>query len=599
LGFLLSYYYFLLMESAKKTLTLTKYFVSLPPAKQLVAFNFAITASFGALFGWLLDIEPSFWSAITGAGSMLIAISVPSLLSAGALALFRRRVNFRRALAVSLLSTIIYCSSFLLAIVSSKFGFAHENVLIIGFGLTYLLWMFVLKFAFGLDRSSWLFAGVQLVLHTVFLIAGSSLFVSGLSDILIKIVSASFVFVAALYVFLFFASRPLKKNLGVSSQDVLSMFAGQWLYEEKDLESAFDEMGEYATTFVAAAAFRTRHGKCNFIIPYIHYGPFGNLGGSQFSHLLEKRLSKDKSTNFVFHSSATHDLNPVSSSSIEIVLDKAKQAISSAKLRPAHYSISSAKVGDSTCYLHTINDDRLISFTRHPKSTEDVNFAVGWALMERARLEDGDCAFIDCHNCETGEIDYVESGSPIAFEMLDSLQKAHSQKSLMSKMYAGWAATYPKNISAVASGGIKAFCFGDKKIINFYILIDSNGITSEARDDIVNSIKKSYEHCKVAEIFTSDTHELNAVRGVFNPCGAEDLDDLKLAVSKLCDEAYSKLSPAEFGLKKVRMRLKVLGPYQSAEIISTINSVFSIMRVAGPILLIAAILAVLILLTNL
>lgn len=586
------------MESAKNTLSLTKYFVSLPPSRQILAFILGLSVLSGALMGWLLDDDPNYWSLINGSGSAIISIALPASMSAAILTLLRRRVNLRRSLAVAFLSTLIYSSSFLIAIASSKIDLVSEYLLILGFGLTYLLWLVILKFAFGLARSSWIFAGSQLLLHALFLVAGTSLFVGAISDLIIKTILASFVFVAALYTLLFIASRPLKKNLGVSSQDALSMFAGQWLYEEKDLEDAFDELGEYSSTFLAAAVVSTRHGRCQFIIPYIHFGPFGNLGGSQFSYQIEKRLREEGVSTFVFHSSATHDLDPVSSSSIEIIVDKAKSAIRGAELRPAHYSLSQAKKGDSTCYIHTINDDRLISFTRHPKSTEDVNFAVGWALMEKAKLAGGDCAFIDCHNCETGDIDYVESGSPICFEMSDALGEADKQKALLKRMHAGWSSIYPKNINAVASGGLKAFCFGDQKEINFYILIDSNGITAQARDGLIQSIKKEYKEANFVEIYTSDTHELNAVRGVFNPCGSQHYEELECAVQTICKEAKEKLSPAQSGFKKVRMRIKVLGPYQSAEIISTINSVFSLLRIATPAILLLAIFAIIFLLTK-
>ena len=46
------------------------------------------------------------------------------------------------------------------------------NLVFVGFGLAFLLWLAVLKFAFGLERSAWLFAPAQMVCFALFLLIG-------------------------------------------------------------------------------------------------------------------------------------------------------------------------------------------------------------------------------------------------------------------------------------------------------------------------------------------------------------------------------------------------------------------------------------------
>ncbi|MFH0927028.1 MAG: DUF2070 family protein, partial [Candidatus Micrarchaeota archaeon] len=502
------------MESAKNAISITKYFISLPPSRVLLSIIILVAIAFGALIGGFYAKKFTFDSVISGAATGIFIIALPSLFSAGILSIARRKVSFGRALGVALVSALCYAIFYLAAV-----GIWRDFVYV-AFGLSFLAWLIALKFAFGLNRSCWLFSSLQMVLHLFSLLLASFLFTGAVQDFFARTILSAIVFVFLLYSLLFVASRPLKKNLGISSSDAISMFASQWLYQDKEIEEAFDEMGEEASTWIGVARFSTKNGVMDWVVPYFHFGPFGNIGGAEFSSRIEAGLQDENGKcTFVFHGTATHALDPVASSSIEYVVGECKKALKEIHSHPAHFSYREGKGGDSKCHLLCINGDSLASFTRAPLSTEDVNLAVGWALMEKAAAG-GDALAIDCHNCEAGDVDYIEPGSPIAFEMLDSLSSAMGEKKLMESMRAGWAAEYPKNISGIASGGVKAACFdssASKPV--FYVLLDSNSIVNSARERIIESIKGKFPHARAIEIFTTDTHELNAVKGVFNPAG--------------------------------------------------------------------------------
>ncbi|MDE1797871.1 MAG: DUF2070 family protein, partial [Candidatus Micrarchaeota archaeon] len=416
---------------------------------------------------------------------------------------------------------------------------------------------------------------------------------------LYKTALAAIVFVGALYALLFVASGPLKKNLGVSSPDVLSMFASQWLYGEKDLEEAFDEMGERVSTQAGVATFQTRNGTLRWVVPYVHFGPFGNLGGSQFSWQLASALSGPRTDAFVFHGTATHDFDPVSTEQLGPLLAACQKAISSSRPAPARYALCTGASGDSRCHLLSINGHRLCAFTRAPLSTEDVNYAVGCQLMERARAGGAQEALaIDCHNAETGDVDYIEAGSPIAFEMLDSLDAAMGKTPKPAPLLAGWSSAFPA-LPGLGSGGVKVCAFSSPdKAPSFYVLLDANGISARGRDKLVAAIRRQHPGTRFAEILTTDTHQLNNVRGVFNPAGEEGLEGLTAAVLACARAAHARLAPASFDMKKERLDIKVLGPYQSAEIVSTLNAVLSVLRILSPLVLLGAILLVLFVLSK-
>ena len=87
---------------------------------------------------------------------------------------------------------------------------------------------------------------------------------------------------------------------------------------------------------------------------------------------------------------------------------------------------------------------------------------------------------------------------------------------------------------------------------------------------------------------TTDTHQINTVRGVLNPLGTERRGDVMMAVRRLFYEAKSRLEEVRFDSAEERFRIKVFGTGQSAEIASTINAVVAILRVALPLILIAS-----------
>jgi putative membrane protein len=577
------------MQTAKTALGITKYFVSLPSAKQLAALILLIPMLAGALLAVIESKRLDIAEIVAGAGSALFIISIPSFIAALSLAALRRRVQPARALALGLLSSIAYLFFYFLAMILRPIVPAAFNIIFIGFGIAFLLWLAILKFAFGLERSAWLFALAQSAGYAIFLLAGSSLYAGAIDDLLLRVGLSAAVFTAALYALLSLASGPLKKNLGLKSADILSGFSSQWLYGEKDLEEAFDEIGEEVVTYVAVAKFETRHGALQWIVPYVHFGPFGNLGGSQFSSQIPLQLNEEGVQNFVFHSTCTHDFDPVSSSQIKHIVEAVRKISKRLKPMPASYCIKNAQVGSSRCHLLEIKDYMIASFSRAPLSTEDINFAIGWGLMGQMEAKASKSIVIDCHNAETGDVDYVEPGSEIAFEMSDALDEAMKKNAKKQKMLAGWACNRAEGIESIGDAGVMVTCISSlSQNPAFFILIDSNGITSDARERLILAVKKNFENASFVEIFTTDTHQLNSVRGVFNPAGAQCLQELEKAVVEACKKAWENLAPASFDMGKERIKIKVLGPYQSAEIVATINSVVAILKVALPLALIAA-----------
>jgi predicted neutral ceramidase superfamily lipid hydrolase len=81
------------------------------------------------------------------------------------------------------------------------------------------------------------------------------------------------------------------------------------------------------------------------------------------------------------------------------------------------------------------------------------------------------------------------------------------------------------------------------------------------------------------------------VRGVLNP--AKDEEVILTTVLSAADEAFEDMEDATAFVDKEWFDINVIGAKHSIEIISTINSIVSVAKIAAPLILIGAILVLL------
>jgi putative membrane protein len=581
------------MQDAKRVaLAVSKYFVALPhPAKTTIAV-FAVSFIFGVLFSIAKWKAHDPLSLFAGGSEGILILGFPAAISSLVLYLLRRKATFRRAAFLGLLTVLCYGLFYLAAFALEGAFPMAGNLVFVGFGAAFCLWYFLLVLAFDFRKSAVFFALMQLLLFAFFFLVRPG-FGSGAdpADVIGKVALSSAVLVAALYLMFYVISAPMKKNLGISSMDALSMFLSQWLYGEKDLEGVFEELGEDVETLVWLCRFMGRKSEVLFVVPSIHFGPFGNLGGSEFTRAISEALAKKGREVFVFHGTATHDFNPVSSGEIGRVVGACERALLRLRLARAKMSIAQCKVGSVRASAMRVNDAALLSFTRAPQTTEDINLGLGLAIMERARRHASSIAVVDEHNAETGDITSVEAGSPIGFEMLDAAEKALSSPHRMEGFRLG-SSSCQLAIDTLGKNGLKLALFARGRRLHAILLCDSNSVTPEFRDELrwlMASLGKEAGFSCKGEVMTTDTHQINTVRGVLHPLGADSRGDVASAVRDLFFKAVENLEPVKFGSETERFRIKVFGAGQSIEIASTLNAVFSLMKLVLPLVLLGAI----------
>jgi len=590
-------------ESADKAVGLTRVLErSLPPAK--VSFIGIILLSFfiglltqAAAMQWRLDA-----SIADGGIRAVFLMAVPALLGAVACISLKRRIRYRQIMSIALLSVLLYSIFYFLHFGGLLAGFgvpaeASYNLLLLGNALIFALWYVTARIAFNLRFTSFLFGLLTPTLNVMFLLADRSLTMGSPESInvLTKLYFAAFIFLAAIYGIFWLINAPMKRNFGVSMTEATSLFLAQWFEASPKLERIFEEVGENVNTHLGIIAFRA-DGKLKavFLVPHVHFGPFGSLGGSEFPKLMADEVARRTgAAAFVFHGCATHDFNPVASSEIEKFNERLFSALDGMKFEKARGWLSVGKNGTSKCVAAMVNGTLFAPLTRAPRTTEDVDFSVGLAIRNYALAKGAKEAVIaDAHNAETGEITRVESGNPIAFEYMEAVGDAASRGGKDSKLRLGIAVDAMRDFkpsSGIGAAGLKVAVIeaGGRKFA--YVLFDANGTTPDFRRAVIDRVcALGMDEC---EVLTTDTHSVNLVSGVLNPLGGKRTNRVTVLArtAQAAEKALEGLEDVEAASKLQLVEgVKVFGVAQSSELIGTVNSIVAVVRVVAPLVLVGA-----------
>ena len=551
--------------------------------------------------------EPIFIGGAEG----LFLFAFPAVLSAVLAASILSRKTFRQAikyfLFIAFLSQILTAFFYVagLAVVSAKFISVPlvdlASIVLFANSLVFILWFvsLLVPLNFKFSRAI-LVAFINPVVNISFfvLLRAYAVFETQSAVLIaLKFLGAVVVLLSALWVLFAITNAPARRNFGISTIQAATFFFAQWISGGKGLEEVLSEVGTEVETFVSTIVFKAgAKPRAVFVVPCIHYGPFGNLGGSEFPHLFSREIhAKYGCPGFVFHATANHDFNPVFSSShhhlqaevnkqIDAALGGSKPAASTA-------AFISAKNGMSHVFGVSFGNgerDAFVSLSRAPSSTEDIDLALGLAFKEKVRRHGfDDVVIVDRHNAKTsGRL--IETGSKGFFEYDEALESLRLSRS--GRLRLGIAENRLAGISAeqgIAKGGLKVAVFeigGRRACI---VLFDANNCLPSFRAHVLEGLR-SYGFDFV-DVFTSDSHAVNSVNGVHNPLGERiSAKQLLPEIRKTVDEALENIEPAQTVLQTSRVRLRVLGEKRSSELLSTVNAIVAVLKIVAPFILVAS-----------
>ncbi|MCU4719106.1 DUF2070 family protein [Halapricum hydrolyticum] len=392
------------------------------------------------------------------------------------------------------------------------------------------------------------------------------------------------VYAGAVWLFLVVIDRPWRRSLGVSALGFVSGFMGHLAEGTRELENFFEEIGETAVVPVSVLSFRRlgttdeRTEKARFVLPMIHPGPMGDIGGGNLPVRIDEHTD---GLAFPPHATAGHDFNLVTEREVGTLVDAAERARERIEYSPTATPGSRLDAGEATLTGHGFDSGAFVAGTFAPGYADDVEFGVGLSAMAAAR--DGhfeDVMLADAHNCNDGltgpDLGHVVPGSKRAFDLIDGTERlaARLADAPESSLELGTAHDpTPWGLEdGIGSLGIRVALLRVDDHTTGYVLIDGNNMVPGLRQRILESV----DGVDLLEVLTTDTHAVNTIDAE-NPVGGSiPEDELVALIDDLLERARDDIEPVEAGMATERAEVTVFGNDRTEMLASTANAVVSL-----------------------
>jgi putative membrane protein len=299
-------------------------------------------------------------------------------------------------------------------------------------------------------------------------------------------------------------------------------FIYSWAVQHSEpLEEQLASVSEIATLEIDELTFTDPFEKVvgRLVAPYVHPGPFRNVGSSGLSLSLTQGLGMET---IVVHGVSSHEKDLPRSSDVS-------RLVSALKLAEAHTRTESractpmtrAEVGGAKASCQIFGDTAFFTLTLAPKSHDDIPDAAKDRIREIATSRGLSAIVADAHNClyeedllDDGDVDNLVAAALTALEMADKLPRSDFRIGVARLYPAEWGLNEGMGPCGIAASIVES---GPTK--NAYIVFDSNNMIQGMREEILSQVSSlGFE----AEVMTSDTHLVNAIgatdRG-YHPAG--------------------------------------------------------------------------------
>ncbi|WP_336000017.1 DUF2070 family protein [Halorientalis halophila] len=386
-------------------------------------------------------------------------------------------------------------------------------------------------------------------------------------------------YAGGVWLFLRAIDSPWRRSMDVSVLDFVRGFIGHIAEGTRELEDFFEEIGEEAVVPVTVLCFRTDEGaeKARFVLPMIHPGPMGEIGGG---NLPERVARRAEGLAFPPHATAGHDFNLVTEREVDSILAAAETAIEGIEYTDeASVSVRTTE-GDAKLLGQAFGDDALAVATYAPGFADDVEYAVGLSAAAEARSAGlGDVMLVDAHNSNDGlegdDLGHVTPGSRRSFDMISGAGEIGATLTDAErgrpKLGVAWDETPWEPTDGIGPLGVRVAVLevGDHRTA--YVLVDGNNMEPGLRGKLIDAIS-GVDH---AEVMTTDTHIVNTVEADNQVGAAIPEHDLIAVVTDLVDRAIHDLEPVEAGMATERAEVTVFGNDRTETLAAHANAMIS------------------------
>jgi putative membrane protein len=297
-------------------------------------------------------------------------------------------------------------------------------------------------------------------------------------------------------------------------------FVYAWAEQHSEpFEEQLAMVSESARLETDEIVFTDSTGHCigRVVAPYIHPGPFRNVGSSGLSLVLSEGLGGGCET-IVAHGVSSHERDLVRSADMEKVLSSLRSATMSASSNVCSL-MTRGEASGAKASCEIFGDTALFTLTLSPKSHDDIPDTVKTRVREAASQFGLNAVVVDAHNC-INDNDLLDEKDLVAAAQ-EALRKAAgtSREPFMT----GFSRVKPKEWGldeGMGPCGIGAVVVQTRELKYAYLIFDSNNIIQGLREKLLEHVTSlGYAN---AEILSSDTHLVNAIgatdRG-YHPAG--------------------------------------------------------------------------------
>lgn len=399
------------------------------------------------------------------------------------------------------------------------------------------------------------------------------------------LISSFFVFFLFSFIFIKMVNAPMKKNFGENGLKLLNYFFAH-MTENKNIDEIEKFFSSFSSTFdvpLSIIGFKTKQKmKAILVLPSIHPGPFGNLGGGNLPTKIAEGL-KDISPNILVpHGATNHDSNLAVSEDCDKVIAETKYLIN-------NLNYSSTCTNFLRCHdkldmcAQTFGNSLLLIHTSAPNPTDDIDPAVEEMIIdEMNKMGIHEIMFIDAHNCLEKGAGCVFVNTAKANKILELSKRAAnlSLKEKKSTYKIGYAQKTGFDVreDEIGPQGIQVITVETSGKKNSYILFDGNNMVKGLREKLINEIKTLVDD---SEVLTTDNHIVNVKIGGYNPIGIKiDHNKLIRQVYDLVQESINDLEECNIGVKSGTIpNVKLFGQGNTYRLSKTINFILNRLKI--------------------
>ncbi|MEM0372239.1 MAG: DUF2070 family protein [archaeon] len=588
--------------------SLTNYLRKLPDTKTTTVLTLFASVVIGVL-GFAVYVNSINPLNLVWYGSImgLVFLGIPSVL-AGWLSFFitkpmRKELLFNRSSYLAFAGMMVVGITYLLGIICSL-GNAKVvfDLMIFGYIIVFAVRVFALMLThpYNIIQASGI-AAIHPALGFAFMVASTQMITTSsvlplppISPVLMlaKITIGFSIFLIGVMLIILLINAPAKRIFGASTFKLAGTFLAHWLDGSTAIEKELEPLSEKTDAYVGLASFKAKNRlKSLFIIPYLHPGPFGEVGGGKLTRALTQVCEKELGATVIIpHGTATHDLNPLQTDDIYRIAEECVDAVKKIKHSPSATPSVRVQRGKSKVLAQSFGDSALLISTFAPEPTEDIDFTIGLAVMNKLEKHYKNVICVDAHNSHHPGHHTMYSGDPMMFELIDAMNEAAKKLSKQKKnrLRLGVAVDDMRDYSVregIGYAGLRAAVISAGKNSTALIVFDANNIVSGAREKIIERIKRL--GLDEVEVLTTDTHSVNSIQGVDNPVGARiPVEVLVRRSEEAVKKALKDLEEVSAGTAVIKVKdVEVFGAQKATEIVATINSMVSMLSIIAPLVM--------------